>query len=241
MKNINFFNRISFETLIETNSTYLLDCLVLYGLDKKVLQNKYVVELILKDFIENYNMFCKYPTDNKGKSIPFSVYDLKSLFKSFIDNNGNYSRSLNNEKLTLKVIDENNYEVLKNVKKKEETIKIKHKYVDNLEMERIISVQRGSDVIYNEISSREDNMITFNNIVGFGNEFEKNKILVLPEKIDTLDSGIILSGNSKGYSKDKDFRNYSKTDIDTIIEAMLKIYNLQKNESIQQNKQKSLL
>ena len=69
MKNINFFNKTSFEMLIETNSMYLFDCLLLYGLDKKVLQNKKVLELIIKDFKKNYNN-----GELAKKSIIFSSY-----------------------------------------------------------------------------------------------------------------------------------------------------------------------
>ena len=241
MKNINFFNKTSFEMLIETNSMYLFDCLLLYGLDKKVLQNKKVLELIIKDFKKNYNVFCKYPTDYRGQNIPFNVYDLKNLFLNFIDNSGNYSRSLNNENLTLKVIDENIYEEITEKSKNEDIIEIKKKYVDNLEMERVVTIKRGLNAVYRENSLRNTDMITFNNIVEFDTEYEKNKILILPEKINTLDSGIILSGNSKKYSKDKDFRNYSEEEKNTIISALLKIYDVPKKELERKDKQKILL
>ena len=108
-------------------------------------------------------------------------------------------------------------------------------------MERVVTIKRGLNAVYRENSLRNTDMITFNNIVEFDTEYEKNKILILPEKINTLDSGIILSGNSKKYSKDKDFRNYSEEEKNTIISALLKIYDVPKKELERKDKQKILL
>lgn len=241
MKNINFFNINRFETLIETNSTYLFDCLILFGLDKKVLQNMYVVDLIVDDFKKNYNIFFKYPKDSEGRNIPFNVYDLKDFFKFFVDNEGNYSRCLNNESVTLKVLDKNNYEVTKRILQNGVVKEVKRKYVDNLEMERCILVKNGLNIVYKELSYRNDDIVTFNNIIEFENVVQKNRILILPENINTLDSGFILKGTSKEYSKDKDFRNYSSIEKDAIVDAIFKIYKGTSNSDVHKTKQKILL
>jgi len=241
MKNTNFFSKSKFETLIETNSSYLFDCLLMYGLDKNILKNKYITELIFCDFKKHYSIFCKYPKDTKGNDIPFNIYDMEELFKSFVDINGNYSRILDDEKLTLEMLDENSYKVIKNKKEKEDVIEIQKEYIDDIEMNRIIIVKRKSETIYKEISSRTDDIVTFNNIIKYNDKIETNKILIFPEKIYTLDSGIILNGSSSNYKENNDFRAYSDMEKNAIIDAMKKIYNITKLDKNKKENQKILL
>ena len=232
MINVNFFSANRFELVLETNSNYLIDCFLLYGLNKKVLENSYAVELLINDFKQNYKNYCVYSKDKNGKNIPFSIYDMEYLFRLFIDKDGNYCRKLNTDIFSLKVKNKHEYELLKKENRKDCKIEFKAIYFDNIELEKHIKKEKEGKIYYKETSIRTKDFVTYINTINTDNLIEKNLILVLPEKFLLLDKGIILSGNSKKYEKEKDFRTYTEYQRKTIIDAMKKICNLNNKKLI---------
>ena len=229
MNNINFFNKNRFQLLLETNSNFLLNCLILYGLDKKYKKNIYALNYILNDFKKNYDNFCTYPKNKDGSNKPFSVYDMSHLFKNFIDKDGNYSRFLFGNRVIVKVLDYNNYILIEEKKIKDQIIKIEKEYVDNLEMKRIKTILNTNNIVYKEISYRTEDIVTFKNTIAKDTKIEENLVLILPKNINTLETGIILNGISDKYDEDRDFRKYTEEEKKVIVDAIKKICNIDKN------------